>query len=231
VNVLLRAQNDPLKKPLRIGFSQQVSAIQLQNIENDGTGKPFLIPLNRAVDGTKFVLGKPKSAHEKKDNFLSRVIASEPVQGTPVRGGEPTLGFPGALLNIFAVLKGAVPEQRSLINIGIGFQGGKESRVAQGGSSCDESGTSGEELNRTPKVLENFTSFDKFSKFNSVDGAVGRGREPEEETVNSEFIEKKIESLNLTLRRNVYVDIRAREDPRRTRRREANEAPIRTNGI
>jgi len=115
-----------------------------------------------------------------------------------------------------------VAEQRSLINIGIGFQGGKESRVAQGGSSCDESGTSGEELNRTPKVLDNFTSFDKFSEFNSVDGAVGRGREPEKETMNAETIEKKIESLRLTLRGNVDVNIRARGNTRGTRRRKAN---------
>ena len=168
-------------------------------------------------------MGKPKGAHKEKDNFLGRVVASEPVQSTPMGGSEPTLRLPGTLLNILSVLKGTVAEQRSLVNIGIGFQGrNQKSRVAQGGSACNKSGTSSEKLNRTPKVLENLSSFEKFSEFNSVDGAVGRGRKPEKETMNAEFIEKKIESLNLTLRGNVYVDIRAREDPRRTRRREAN---------
>jgi hypothetical protein len=167
-------------------------------------------------------LGKPKGAHEEKDNFLGRVVASEPVQSTPMGGGEPTLRLPGTLLNILSVLKGTVAEQRSLVNTGIEFQGRKESRVAQGGSSCNKSGTGSEKLNRTPKVLENFTSFDEFGEFNSVDGAVGGGREPEKETMFPETVEEKLESLRLPLRGNVDVDIRTRGNPRGTRRRKAD---------
>jgi hypothetical protein len=131
MNVLSGAQNNPLKETLGKGFSQQVSTIQLQHIENDGTSEPFLIPLNRAIDGAEFGFGEPKGAHKKEHNFFNRVVASEPIQSTPVRSSEPTLCFPGAFFNIFAVFKGAVAEQRGLINSGIGFQVGKESRVAK----------------------------------------------------------------------------------------------------
>jgi hypothetical protein len=181
-----------------------------------------LIPLNRAVDATNLCLGKPKGAHKEKNNFLGRVVASEPVQRTPMGGGEPTLRLPGTLLNILSVLKGTVAEQRSLVNTSIEFQGREESRVAQGGSSSNKSGTSSKKLNRTPKVLEHFTRFDEFGKFNSVDGAVGGRREPEKETMFPETVEEKLESLRLALSGNVDVDVRTRGNTGGTRRRKAD---------
>ena len=58
-------------------------------------------------------------------------------------------------------------------------------------------------------------------------GQSGRGGEPNEETVNFEPIKKEKKGLNLMFRRNVNVDVGARKDPRETRRRETNKAPVR----
>ena len=86
-------------------------------------------------------------------------------------------------------------KQRGLIDSSVGFQAGKESRVPKRRSSSNKSGPGSEKLDGTPRVLNNFASVSKFGEFNSVNGAVRRGREPAEEAVNSETIKKEKESL------------------------------------
>jgi len=120
-----------------------------------------------------------------------------------------------------------VAKQRGLVDSSVGFQAGKESRAPKRRSSGNKSGPGSAKLDGTPKVLKHFASVSKFGEFNSVNGAIRRGREPNEKAVNSETIKKEKESLNLVFRRNVDVDVSAGEDPRGTRRRETNKAPIR----